>query len=133
MNGRNIVYWLTTGVFCLVLTFAGVTHLMHIPFMVEKMIHLGYPEYFMTIIGGFEFLGVVVVLAPGLPMLKEWAYAGFVFTLIGATASHFYSGEAFGPSVRPLVVLGFTVASYALRSPSRRLAESPSLAESEAS
>jgi hypothetical protein len=124
MKSKNAAYWLTTGIFCLVLGFSGVTHFLHIEFMVENMAMLGYPVYFMTIIGSFKLLGIATLLAPRLPLLKEWAYAGFTFNLIGATASHLYAGEPISHWIRPLAVLGICAASYLLRPAARRLAES---------
>ena len=133
MESRNTAYWLTTGIFCLVLGFSGVTHVLNMEFMVENMAMLGYPVYFMTIIGTFKLLGVATLLAPKMPLLKEWAYAGFTFNLIGATASHLCSGEPFSHWIRPLVVLGICAASYSLRPASRRLADSFSFANATSS
>ena len=65
MEPRSLAYWLTTGVFCLVLSFSGVTHFLHAEFMVENMSLLGYPVYVMTILGSFKLLGVATLLAPG--------------------------------------------------------------------
>ena len=129
MEPRSLVYWLTTGVFCLVLSFSGVTHFLHAEFMVENMSLLGYPVYVMTILGSFKLLGVATLLAPRLPMLKEWAYAGFTFNLIGATASHLFAGEPFSHWIRPLVVLGIGAVSYLYRPASRRLADSVTFAK----
>ena len=124
MTSRDLAYWGATGAFCVVLGFSGAAHFLHLEFMVKNMSNLGYPVYFMTIIGSFKLLGVTALLAPRLPLLKEWAYAGFTFDLIGAAASHLYSGDPFSHWIRPLVVLGLGVASYLLRPASRRLADS---------
>jgi hypothetical protein len=129
MTSKHLGYWVTTGLFCLVLAGSGVNHLLHVDFMVENMTALGYPVYFMTIIGAFKLLGVGALLAPKLPLLKEWAYAGFTFNLIGATASHFYSGDSFGHAIMPALVLVVGLLSYALRPESRRLVASPSFAK----
>jgi hypothetical protein len=88
MNRRMLIYWLTTGLFCAVLGFSGFAHFTHLEPMVEAMTKLGYPLYFMTILGSAKLLGVAALLAPGRPLLKEWAYAGFAFNLLGATACH---------------------------------------------
>ena len=86
------------------------------------MTALGYPSYFMTILGAAKLLGVAAVLAPGLPLLKEWAYAGFAFNLIGAVATHIAVADPIGEWLPPLVLLGLGAASYVLRPASRRLA-----------
>jgi hypothetical protein len=124
MNARHISYWLTTGIFCVMLGFSGLGHTLRAEFLVESMTALGYPVYFMTIIGLFKLAGVVTLLAPRLPLLKEWAYAGFAFNLIGATASHAFAGDPLSHAVRPAIILGVGVASYPLRPTSRRLPQS---------
>jgi hypothetical protein len=128
MDRRNIAYWVTTTIFCLVLGFSGVMHSIHAEFMVESMAAMGYPVYFMSIIGMFKLLGVAALLAPRWPLLKEWAYAGFTFNLIGAAGSHLFSGEPITDWIRPLVVLGIGAASYHLRADPRRLPETIALA-----
>jgi len=91
------------------------------------MTELGYPTYFMTIIGTWKLLGVAALLAPRQPLLKEWAYAGFAFNLAGATASHVFSGDPLGVFARPAIILAIGAASYLLRPAERRLASSPTL------
>jgi hypothetical protein len=125
MASKTTGYWIATGVFCAVLGFSGLAYLVRVEFMVERMAELGYPPYFMTILGTAKLLGIVVLLVPGTPLLKEWAYAGFAFDLIGAVASHAFSGDPFGEAVRPAIVLGVGAASYLLRPAARRLLSSP--------
>ena len=125
MKRRTIAYWLSTGLFCAVLGFSGFAHFTHAGPMVEAMTRLGYPLYFMTIIGSAKLLGVAALLAPRHPLLKEWAYAGFCINLVGATASHMFSGDPLGEIVRPALVLALGAASYLLRPEGRRLAAAP--------
>jgi len=82
---------------------------------------LGYPSYFLVILGTWKLLGALALLSPRLPLLKEWAYAGVFFTDTGAIASHLTTGYALGELtiLIPLAVL--TVLSWTLRPPSRRL------------
>ncbi len=127
MNRKALAYWITTGLFCAVVGFSGFAHFNHFEGMVEAMTLLGYPLYFMTIIGLAKMLGVAAVLAPAQPLLKEWAYAGLCFNLAGATASHAFVGDPLSHTVRPALVLGLCVASYLLRPESRRLPASPTL------
>jgi hypothetical protein len=122
MNSRSIPYWITTGLFALALTFSGFSALTHQPQMVAGYTHLGYPVYFMTILGVAKLLGVATLLAPGLPRLKEWAYAGFAINLVSAAASHLASGDPAGNAVAPVVLLGILLASWSLRPASRMLA-----------
>lgn len=127
MNRRLLAYWLVTGLFCAVLGFSGVAHFTHLEPMVEAMTRLGYPLYFMTILGSAKLLGIAALLAPGRPLLKEWAYAGFSFNLLGATASHAFAGDPPSDTVRPAIVLVLCAASYLLRPESRRLASAIAL------
>jgi hypothetical protein len=117
-------YWATTGIFCLFFCFGGVGHLFRLGPMLEGMTHLGYPLYVMTILGVAKLCGVVVLLMPGQPLLKEWAYAGFTFDLIGATASHAFMGDAIAETAAPVILLGIAAASYYLRPEARRLVPS---------
>jgi hypothetical protein len=121
LDRRTIAYWITTVLFCLVVGFSGASHFTHAEDMVVAMTGMGYPLYFMTIIGLAKMSGVIAVLIPGLPLLKEWAYAGITFNLIGATASHAFSGDGFSHAVRPAAVLAICLLSYLLRPSSRRL------------
>ena len=127
MASRNLAYWIATGLFCTVLGFSGFAHFTHVEFIVESMTELGYPVYVMTIIGAWKLLGVAALLAPRQPLLKEWAYAGFAFNLIGASASHAFVGDPLGVVARPAIILAIGAASYLLRSDDRRLASSPRL------
>jgi hypothetical protein len=123
---RRIAYWLTTGLTAFVFLSGGVADVARPGFVMEGMTHLGYPAYFVTILGAWKILGGVAVLVPRLPRLKEWAYAGMAFDLTGAAASHAAMGDPAGKVVAPLVILGIVMASWALRPESRRLRDAPS-------
>jgi uncharacterized membrane protein YphA (DoxX/SURF4 family) len=89
------------------------------------MAALGYPAYFVTILGAWKLLGGLALLAPRLPRLKEWAYAGIAFDLTGAAFSHAAVGHPAAKVIAPLVILGLAAASWALRPASRRLGSVP--------
>ena len=127
MQSRDMAYWAATGLFCAVLGFSGFAHSARIDFVAEGVTGLGYPAYLMTILGVAKLLGVLALLAPGRPLLKEWAYAGFTFNLLGATVSHFFAGDPLGDSLRPLAPLLLCAASYLLRPASRRVPAALSL------
>ena len=118
---KTKLYWLATGLFCLVFAAGGTANLLKAPPQVEAMTILGYPTYMMTILGVFKILGVIALLAPGFPILKEWAYAGFTFDMLGASASHAFVGDPLSATITPLVILAIGVASYRLRPDSRRV------------
>lgn len=121
MKNNNVAYWITTGLFSLAFTMSGFMALTHQPQAVAGYTHLGYPVYFMTILGAAKLLGVATLLAPGLPRLKEWAYAGFTINLLSAAASHLASGDGAGKAVAPLILFGVMLASWRLRPASRAL------------
>jgi hypothetical protein len=121
MNRRTLAYWIPTGLFALALTMSGFGAFTHQPAMVAGYTHLGYPVYFMTILGAAKLLGVATLLAPGLPRLKEWAYAGFAINLVSAALSHLAAGDPPGNAVAPFVLLGVLLASWHFRPATRTL------------
>lgn len=124
MNGKTIGYWVTTGLLALAFGMGGMADLARGPEMVESMAKLGYPAYFLLILGVWKVLAVPALLAPKLPRLKEWAYAGIAFDLTGAAFSHAAAGDPAGKIITPLVILGIAAASWALRPAARKLATS---------
>ena len=121
MSKQNIGYWIATGLFCLAMTAGGTMNLLRADIQKESIEALGYPEYLMTILGVAKLLGVTALLIPGAALLKEWAYAGFTFDLLGAAASHAFVGDAAMEIMLPLIILGISAVSYWLRPSSRRL------------
>jgi hypothetical protein len=118
---RAITYWISTALLAAEMLIGGAWGILRIPYVREMMQDLGYPDYFVMLLGVWYALGGVVLLAPGLPRLKEWAYAGATFVYTGAIASHIAMDDAVHTLVAPSVFLGLTFASWALRPPSRRL------------
>lgn len=121
MKGKLIGYWVTTAIVAFALLVGGVMDLMRPADAVELITHLGYPTYFLTIIGAWKVLGAIGVLVPRAPRLKEWAYAGIVFDFTGALASHAARGDGAGRIIPPLVLTLLALASWALRPQSRVL------------
>ncbi len=120
-RGRTIVYWICTALVAFAMGSGGVADAMRIPQVVEGMTHLGYPVYFCVILGIWKVLGAVALLIPRFPLLKEWAYAGIVFDLTGAAASHFAVGDEAKNLIAPIVLTLVTYGSWALRPASRRI------------
>ena len=122
--GRLVGYWVATGLVCSELVAGGIWDVLRIPLVRDVVVQLGYPLYFLIILGIWKLLGAAALLAPGYRLLKEWAYAGVVFADTGAIASHLITGTGYGELaiLIPLAVL--TVASWALRPPGRRLSGS---------
>jgi len=83
--------------------------------------NLGYPLYLLSIIGTWKILGVIAILIPKFPLLKEWAYAGFFFVMSGATISHLVNGQAFSEALPSLILLTVTVLSWYFRPANRKI------------
>jgi hypothetical protein len=117
---RLVSYWTTTGVLAAECFVGGVMGTLRLQPFKGVVTHLGYPPYFMTILGICYVSAGLVLLAPRLPLVKEWAYAGLMFIYTGATASHIWVGDDAKTLVGPLLFAGLTVASWALRPQRRR-------------
>ena len=120
---RNVVvYWVTTALVVFELTMGGAWDVLRVPQVRELIERLGYPPYFLVILGTWKLLGAVALVIPRFPRLKEWAYAGVFFDLTGAVVSLFASGLInVSAMAYPTFMIGVAVASWALRPPSRRL------------
>jgi hypothetical protein len=122
MTKRNkIIYWVSTVWLALGMLSSGIVQLIKLPEEVDMMTHLGYPLYFLTILGIWKLLGVITVLIPKFPLLKEWAYAGFFFTMSGAVFSHIAGGDGAKEFFGPVLLLILTVASWYFRPADRKV------------
>lgn len=121
-RGRAVGYWLATGLVAVAFVVPGIGNLAHAPHIAGEMAHLGYPTYFLTILGTWKVLGALAVVVPGVARLKEWAYAGMIFDLTGAAASRAALGDSVQMIVVPLVIAGLVLTSWALRPAGRTLA-----------
>ena len=120
----KIIYWIATLWLALGMTSAGIVQLLQIDEEVEMMNILGYPLYFLTIIGVWKLLGVLAILLPKFPLIKEWAYAGFFFTATGAILSHFAVNDELSSYFGPVLLLILTILSWYFRPQSRKLIQS---------
>ena len=120
-RNRATFYWLATALLVSELVIGGIWDVLRVPRVREVIERLGYPTYFLVILGVWKLLGAVALVIPRFPRLKEWAYAGVVFNLTGALISHVASGDIEpGPMAYLVVMIGATAASWFLRPPSRR-------------
>lgn len=117
---RTIGYWIVTAFTALLFAVPGVALLLRIPHFTQDMAHLGYPSYFLAILGTWKILGAVVILAPGLPRFKEWAYAGMVFDATSAVFSRATMGDGVVKIIAPLIITALVLLSWKLR-PARRV------------
>jgi len=127
-SGRTtqIAYWTTTILGPASFVIGGTMFLTHADQPAQAMDHLGISANVLYVLGVWKILGAIVCVVPGIPLLKEWAYAGFFFELTGAAALHAMAGDPFfssGPYMiaQPLIFLVLVIASYVLRPASRRL------------
>lgn len=129
MTRRNkIIYWISTLWLALGMLATGTLQLVRAkaegalaPPGVYGITHLGYPIYFLTILGVWKILGVLAILIPKFPLLKEWAYAGFFFAMSGAAFSHIAVGDPTIELVPSLLLLILTVVSWYFRPADRKI------------
>ena len=129
MTKRNkIIYWISTIWLASGMLSTGTLQLFKMkaegavaPPGVYGITRLGYPIYFLTILGIWKILGVVALLIPGFPLLKEWAYAGFFFAMSGAVFSHISSGDSMSEMFPSLLLLILTVISWYFRPADRKI------------
>ena len=121
MTKRNkIIYWIATGWLSLDMLSTGIVQLLKTKEEAALFTHLGYPAYLMTLLGILKILGVIVVTIPGLPRLKEWAYAGFFFSMAGAIFSHLVINDPAKDIFGPLMLLVLTLLSWHFRPAGRK-------------
>jgi len=130
MTTRNkIIYWVSTLWLALGMASTGIAQILRVesqgavaPPGVFGIEHLGYPVYFLTILGIWKLLGVIAVLIPKFPRLKEWAYAGFFFVMSGAIISHLAVSDSIKDLLPSLLLLILTAISWYFRPASRKVA-----------
>lgn len=109
----NIIYWILTGLFAFVMIGSGIPDIMVVPMAVQGFHEIGFPAYLIPFLGWAKLLGGLAILVPGFPRLKEWAYAGLLYDLLGATYSVANSGKTIGNWAPMLVFVALGLASYA--------------------
>jgi hypothetical protein len=119
-RAMTIAYWATTGllVFCMT---GGIFELLGLETTMDGIKRLGYPSYIVPALGLGKVLAILAILWPGLPRLKEWAYAGIFFNMVGAFVSHVAVKDPAWSIVVTAAIAGLTLASWALRPAGRRL------------
>jgi hypothetical protein len=120
-KSNKIIYWISTIWLSLGMLSTGIVQLFNIKKEVAFIINMGYPVYFLTILGVWKILGVITVLIPKFPLLKEWAYAGFFFTMSGAIFSHIAIHHSLKEIAPPVLLLILTIVSWYFRPADRKL------------
>lgn len=112
MKTTRIIYWTTTILFAAFMTFSAIPDILMVDDAIKFMTHLNYPLYFIPFIGVAKLLGAVAILIPAFKKIKEWAYAGLFFDLIGAVYSNIMT-DGFQPGMLVMVVVfAIAIASY---------------------
>lgn len=122
MSKKNIIiYWIATLWLALGMVSTGIVQIIKMEEEVANFTKLGYPTYLMTIIGIAKMLGVIAILSPKFPILKEWAYAGFTYTMMGAIISHIVVQDEVSSLFGPTLLLVLTFISWYFRPESRKI------------
>ena len=119
---KLIIYWVATTLMAVGMFGSGLAQIMHAKQMVDIVVPLGYPLYFLYIIGVWKVLGVIAILVRGLKLVKEWAYAGLFFVMTGALISHLASGDdSLKGIIGPFMQTIFIVLSWYFRPADRKI------------
>ena len=119
---NKLIYWAITGFLAFGMLAQGFAQVFLTKGYVDMIVaHLGYPSYFLYIIGIWKILGVIAILLPGFRLVKEWAYAGFFFVMSGALFSHIASSDPVTASLPALFVLSLIVISWYFRPADRKI------------
>ncbi len=122
MNKRNkIIYWIVTIFLSFGMLAGGVQQMLQIGGYNEIVTRLGYPLYLLSILGTWKILGVIAILIPKRPRIKEWAYAGFFFAMSGAAISHIVVGQPLTEALPSITLLIVTILSWYFRPDDRKI------------
>jgi uncharacterized membrane protein YphA (DoxX/SURF4 family) len=117
----KIIYWIATLWLALGMVSTGGVQLFKVEQEVASITKLGYPVYLLTMLGIWKILGVIAILIPRFPLLKEWAYAGFFFAMSGATFSRIAAGDPMSATFPSLLLLVLTIVSWYFRPANRKI------------
>ena len=112
VNRSAVLYWTITGVMAVFMFMASIPDLLQANQAIAIFTHLGYPLYLLRFLGAAKCLGVITILAPGVPRLKEWAFAGLIFDLLGALYSHLSVGDSISVWLFPVLGLTLVAGAY---------------------
>jgi hypothetical protein len=118
---NKIIYWIFTLWMSLGMVSTAIVQLIRNKDELANFTNLGYPSYLMTIIGVWKILGVIAILIPKFPLLKEWAYAGFFFAMSGAVISHCIVSDAFSKTFPAILLLVLVIISWYFRPAERKI------------
>ena len=117
---KTTVYWIATALVTAGFGVPGILLLLHQQHFATDMQHLGYPSYFLDLLGFWKVAGVLAILSPGIPRIKEWAYAGLMFDVVGASSSRLFMSDGPTSLIVPVLLALVLFTSWFMR-PSNRL------------
>lgn len=112
---KEILFWITTIIIAIAYFVTGLGNLLPFAHIAQDMAHLGYPAYFLKILGVWKILAAIVIVIPGIRRLKEWAFAGMMLDLSGAALSRYFSGDAWPTIAIPVGISILVAANYVIR------------------
>jgi hypothetical protein len=118
---KRIWYWIITAILSFCIFFGGLAQALQLKETMQGFKPLGYPNYFISLIGIWKMLGVIAILIPKFKLLKEWAYAGIFFVMTGAVISHIASNDVSVQIIAPVILAFLTVLSWYLRPLNRKI------------
>jgi len=118
---KTLWYWIFTIILSFCIFSGGLAQAMQVKGVVDGFKPLGYPIYFISLIGVWKMLGIIAILIPGFKLLKEWAYAGIFFVMSGAVISHIASNDISVQIIAPFLLAVFAVLSWYLRPADRKI------------
>jgi len=124
-KAKLIIYWIATALLSFGMLGSGIAQLSQAEDMVKLITPLHYPHYFLYIIGFWKVMGVIAIIVPRFPLVKEWAYAGFFFVMTGAIFSHLASGDySLEGLIGPFMQTVFILLSWYFRPADRKVVSS---------
>lgn len=118
---KQLWYWIITIILSFCIFSGGMAQAMQVEGVVQGFKPLGYPTYFISVIGVWKMLGIIAILIPNFRLLKEWAYAGIFFVMSGAVISHIASNHISIQIIAPFILAIFTILSWYLRPADRKI------------
>ena len=114
-KGKKIIYWVTTTIISIAYFITGLGNLLPFAHIAQDMAHLGYPAYFLKIIGTWKVLAAIVIIVPNFQRVKEWAFAGMILDLTGAALSRYFMDDAWPTVIIPLGISVMITVNYIIR------------------
>ena len=122
MDKKKLIgYWIITIILSFCIFSGGLAQAVQVKGVVQGFKPLGYPTYFISLIGVWKVFGIIAILIPKFPLLKEWAYAGILFVMTGAVISHIASNDVHIQIIAPILLAVFTVLSWYFRPADRKI------------